>query len=149
MRADIIYGPSGSGKTTRGVELLEISQNTVWIERDKYRSQIIPQFMRSGWTEYRPNRYWEGIVSGVWNHNFHLAIAGGFDILVTDTLCKIRDRQNLTDILTHYQYEVKFTRISTSMEDCIVRDSLRGNLSVGESVIHKQFENLNKHREHV
>ncbi|MCK9530466.1 MAG: AAA family ATPase [Gammaproteobacteria bacterium] len=144
MEALIIYGPSGSGKSTLAESVLDGAEYAVRIERDVIRAEVIPGFHENGWNGYKPFSPWEDVVTFYWHSEIYRAQELCRNIIISDTLCKKKERDKVKFLLETLGYEVEFFRMDTSLETCIKRDALRDNRSVGETVILQQFENLNK-----
>lgn len=156
MKALVIYGPSASGKSTLASSVWE--EPSVWginmyytrnIERDVIRKETIPGFRDTGWEGYNFDSGMERVVSFYWDRELHNAFESGRDVVISDTLCKVGDRRKLNSLLWYLGYDVQYTRMPTSLEECIERDSKRGIWEVGEDVIRRQWDNLNKHSGHI
>lgn len=156
MKALVIYGPSASGKSTLASSVWE--EPSVWgineyctsgIERDVIRKEVIPGFRDVGWGGYDFDSGMERVVSFYWDSELNFAFEHGRDLVISDTLCKVGDRRKLYTLLRYLGYEVQYTRMTTSVEECIERDLKRGIWEVGEDVIRRQWDNLNKHSGHI
>ena len=144
----IVYGCSGSGKTTYAKTKFDEMDGWVKrIERDQIRTER--GLLRNGWQGYKFRGEDEYAVTAEWWRDLWYSVESDEDIIVSDTLCKIQDRRNLYHFLVAQGYFVRFVRMNTSLEECVERDSKRGIMSVGEKVISRQWENLNKHEEHI
>ena len=130
----IVYGPPGSGKTTKARELIEGMESVFHLERDRIRFDILKL---GDWNTYRFSPQKEYIVDALWKYcilrNEH------DNIVISDTLCKKADRENLIALLEWMGYDVKLVRMDTSLDECIERDKFRENLSVGEEVIKRMW----------
>lgn len=149
MKATIIYGVSASGKSTRAQNLLNRPDDySWWIERDKIREYVYPNFSELGWRGgFHPHL--ENIVTYEWHIEISKVVERKEDLIISDTLCKIQDRRNLKNLLEYLGYEIEWIRMDTLLDLCIERDKKRGIWSVGEDVIQRQWFNLMKHEEHV
>lgn len=150
MKAFIIYGTSGSGKSTKAHELIQERSmlEDVWfdygshIERDKIRFEWLNL---GDWKTYKHDHRTEAVVDAIWKYQVVRCAQSESDIIISDTLCKVSDRVNLCSLLQRLGYnEIELIQMQTSLEDCIARDAERGNFSVGEEVIRKQYANLMK-----
>lgn len=149
MDALVIYGVSGSGKSTFAEEFNSDEFTTLNLERDNIRKRFIPNFSFEGWKGHSFNSGWEEIVTYEWHKDLSYGAEKGLDLIISDTLCKVGDRRKLGFLLKHLGYDVLYYRITTSLEECIERDSKRGIWEVGEDVIRRQWDNLNKHSGHI
>lgn len=143
MKAFLIYGPSGSGKSSRATDFIfdPCNNQPLWIERDIIRFQVL---RLGSWKEYKINQTTENIVDAWWKYNIIRASIENSNIIISDTLCKPADRDKLERLLLHLGYSVEWIRMNTSLEECILRDSKRGNMSVGEKVIRSQWDHFVK-----
>lgn len=141
-QAYVIYGPPGSGKTTYAKTLLYGLNPSIHIERDNIRSDI---YGLNSWADYKFSIEKEFVVDAVWKS---LITRNVENIVISDTLCKKKDRKNLVELLKWLGYDIHMHRMSTNLEECIRRDALRGDRCVGEFVIKRMWENLNADNEH-
>lgn len=137
MKAILIYGVSGSGKSTLAKKYLEENPMTIHIERDIIRFQNL---QLGNWKTYKINSATEFLVDAYWKTQILNSI--GYDLVISDTLCKVNDRYNLRKMLGHFGYNVEEITPIVTLEECIERDKLRGGFSVGEQVILRQWANL-------
>lgn len=150
MKAYVVYGISGSGKSTKAEKLFyDVPCGYCsWVERDRIRGHIYPNFDEVGWTGGF-HHHLEPIVTYEWHVAVSEAVKQESDLIISDTICKIQDRRNLKNLLEYLGYEIKWIRMDTPLDLCIERDKKRGVWSVGEDVIQRQWFNLMKHEEHV
>jgi predicted kinase len=150
MKAFIVYGTSGSGKTTKAKEIIQnrCADEDVWfdygshIERDNIRFEWLNL---GNWKTYKHDHRTEAVVDAIWKYKIVHCAQSESDIIISDTLCKLSDRVNLCSLLQRLGYkEIELIQMQTSLEDCITRDAQRGDFSVGEEVIRKQYANLTK-----
>lgn len=139
MKAVLIYGVSASGKSTLAEKYLEQNNNMVHVERDKIRFEILDL---GNWKTYKINPATELIVDTYWKALIYMASGSGYDVLISDTLCKASERSNVRKMLGHFGYDVEEITPIVTLEECIERDKLRGGFSVGEQVILRQWANL-------
>ena len=150
MKALIIYGPSGSGKTTLAKKYWkswshsEGSPGVLHLQRDDIRFD----FLELGdYSTYRFNHKTEDIVDFYWKSSIYEALSNRYDLIISDTMCKLSDRNKIKLLLDFSGYDVEFIRMNTNLTTCIERDSSRGGFSVGEDVIKRQWEHFIKNNE--
>lgn len=150
QKATIIYGVSGSGKTYESIQWANLYNHGIkWvslIERDEIRFY---ELNLGDWKTYKINPVTEYMIDVYWKYYILRAIENGWDIIISDTLCNIRDRRNLYELLKFHNYRVEFVRMETPLDVCIERDRSRGGMSVGEDVIRKQWDKLVKNLSHI
>lgn len=149
MKATLIFGPSGSGKTTKVNKILDsfcscsdkyIEDRPAWVERDYIRFKVLGL---CDWRQYKPDHKTEKIVDAYWKHALVEASLNERDVIISDTLCKENERNNVVDLLKGLGYtDIELIRMDISLEKCIERDSGRGVFSVGEKIIRRQWDNF-------
>lgn len=108
------------------------------VERDRIRFDILKL---GDWTTYRINGRDEFKVDALWKSmivNNHKP-----NLVISDTLTKKSDRDNLVALLTYLGYDVTLIRCWESLETCLERNALRGNFKVNEDVLISMWNKLN------
>lgn len=153
MKAYVVYGVSGSGKSTKAKDIVyegfDAGISLLSVERDACRRFISPYFSEHGWSGEGFPAYLEEAVTHEWHFRVHLALNHNNGVIISDTLCKVGDRRKLKNLLEYLGFDIDWIRMETPLEVCIERDNNRGIWAVGEDVIRRQWENLQKHKEHV
>lgn len=133
-KAWIVYGPPGSGKSTEARALAQGMKSVRHLERDIIRFDVLKL---GNWNEYRFDPKKEYIVDAIWKY---IVLNNDYnDLIISDTLCKKSDRDNLVALLQWIGYDVELIRMNTSLEECIERDKIREGYSVGEEVIKRMW----------
>lgn len=134
--AILLCGPPGCGKST----LAQMFKEDGYFElnRDAIRFSFVDP--RGDWTTYQFNSKNESTVQEVWNVTLNLYIKFRFNIVVSDTLCKRKDRNKLKNKFMKFGYDVIVVTINPSLQDLLKWDASRGNMSVGEEVVKMKKE---------
>lgn len=140
MEAIILCGPPACGKSTQAKHFVEVG--LVEINRDNIRfNNILPG---GDWTTYKFSKKNEKEVTRIWWELVRSCAFNGKDIIISDTLCNSHKRQNVVDELKDLGYSVDVVVLHVPLKTLIERDSRRGKFSVGEAVITRMFNELNK-----
>lgn len=149
----LLYGVSGSGKTTFAKELVkeiewESESPAYIVERDSIRKLLRPN-MKS-WDEWKFTEFMEGEVTRIQHSDIKTLIRynpkGAF-IIVSDTNCTVQSRNKWKKFAEENNIQIIAQRTMTSLEESLERNSEREDFKVGEDVIRKQWENLQRHEE--
>lgn len=125
----MLSAPSASGKSTKAVEMLKADGNAVRINRDDLRKMSIPK-----WTPKREKWVIAAEVA--------LAKAAGHlkqNIIIDDTNLLPVDEARWVEVAQELGYQFKKVVLEVPLEECIRRDSLRGDKRIGRSAIERQF----------
>lgn len=145
MKAIIVYGPSGSGKSTKAEEYLSTVSTLTHYERVERDLIRFDRLKLGNWKTYKPNSDTEYLVDAIWKFLIVRTSVLEDNLIISDTLCKANERRKTIDLLKGLGYtDIHLTRMDTPLVECIRRDALRGDMSVGEDVIRKQREHFIK-----
>lgn len=146
-RLIVLRGPSGSGKTTVAGELVQsateyangkpVNIKMVAISRDEFRAMFNGQRLGLGRQEQAVTAAQDATVLAV--------LATGLDVVVHDTNLRDSDIRRFDRLAKQAGAEIHVVDLrDVPMDECIRRDAIRaarGERSVGEDVIRKQFAN--------
>jgi predicted kinase len=137
----VVVGISGSGKTvlTRGW-ILNGYGRVLRFNRDNLRAMMYP-----GVTWDNGGKRNEDIVRRYEQEGVKAALRAGHvtEVIVDDTNCVLRTRHGWEEIARDARAKFRLVLMTTSLEDCIERDSKRtGTECVGEKVIRGQYKTL-------
>lgn len=133
----VMVGVSGSGKSVLAKQWVNRGRgDVVRFNRDSLRAMLYVDVPWSNHNEELTRRYArEGVI---------LALRMGRTVIVDDTNCSVRVRNELEEIARDCRAKFRLTVMSTPLDVCIERDSKReGKEKVGEGVIRKQYKDLN------
>jgi len=130
-------GISGSGKTTWAKQFILDNPRYVIISRDDIRASMCKGGILD-WSSW--NWKWEKDVTKTQLalsecYSFNQDLDG---IIIADTNLS-RKALALALKCKSLGYQIQYKEFDLSLEECIVRDSFRGKLCVGESVIRQQY----------
>lgn len=133
MKAKITIGVSASGKTTYA----GMQSNFTTISRDDIRfGMVSPQ--AKGWKDYDFAN--ESKVTAIQHIEIAKAHMNGENIIIADTNLTSKIRRNMTKCLKDLGYEVEWVIFHIDKEQAVERDSHRRNMTVGEEVIERQYQ---------
>lgn len=136
----IICGAPGSGKSTLAREFVEAGYYE--LNRDFIRFNDLK--LATGWHDYVFSRENENKVHKIWQLKFDTFSLSKSDFVISDTLCKGKDRRRYATKLTKMGYDVVVVELNPSLEVLIERDKQRGNFSVGEEVVTRKWREMNE-----
>ena len=139
IRAIICIGISASGKTTWAREKLASDpENWAIVSRDDIRTDL--QGGTLDWSKWN----WKDEDKVTVNHCLALRQArdSNKNIIVADTNLKQKTISDLSTRLRALGYDIEYKIFDIDGDEAILRDKLRGSLSVGQSVIQKQIESF-------
>ena len=119
----VLQGLPGAGKSTWAKEWVNESPTTrIRVNRDDIRRMLGPYWI--------PQR--EDLVTLIETSMIELAMQNGYDVVIDATNFKYAKWQF---IATAGKYEFELKVMDTPIDECIKRDSKRGDQSVGKDVI--------------
>lgn len=139
----VLVGPSNSGKSTWGNEVVEQSNNTIMIGRDKFREMITgldEQHIEAFYSWPDRDRY-EDLITELCTAAIEVALANDFEVIVDNTHLTIGAvREALFALLQHDYEEGNFQIVvfNTSIDEAMERNRYR-NRKVPNEVITKQY----------
>lgn len=136
----IIAGAPASGKSTLANEF--VKEGFFELNRDFIRFNDLK--LGTGWHDYNFNRENENKVHKIWQLKFDTFSSSRSNFVISDTLCRDKDRRRYANKLTKAGYDVIIVVLNPSLEILIERDKQRGNFSVGEKIIREKWEQLNE-----
>jgi predicted kinase len=143
----LMVGVSGSGKSFVAKEMVRRSYGDITrLNRDDLRAML--------WPGVTWNRALEDITKDVQKNAATLALQRGKDVIIDDTNCIRNVRQKWEEFASEMRVKFRIVVMTTPLDECIKRDEERGKICpecgvakgvpVGELVITKQYEDLNK-----
>lgn len=132
----ILVGMSAAGKSSFAgmVSATEINRDAIRF------GKVMPEAY--SWKDYKFTGENESAVTRIAMEYFNEAVKYGEDIIISDTNLNKKIRRKWIKDLQKAGYSVKIIVMHVSVEDAIERDSHRRNRVVGESVILRQFDQL-------
>lgn len=143
MKATLTVGVSGSGKTTWARQEAQRTY-TLITNRDDLRFSLTGA---TGWHEYSFINKTEKMVSELQVATVKMAADQKRDIIIADTNLSPRIRSNWFLLLKQLGFYVEVKEFDVGFEEAMRRDALRGNLSVGEEVLRRQWADWIKYKE--
>lgn len=130
-------GVSGSGKSTFANQLVQMGWGEV--NRDYWRFSLFTNGVQD-WNLYKFTKQREDLVTQHCEATFHGWVAGGYDVVVSNTNLNQKDHDywKAKAEAVGYEFEVKYFPITLSK--AIKRDKKRGALAVGQDVLFDQWE---------
>jgi predicted kinase len=129
----LFQGESGSGKSTVAKQFVEDHPNFIRLNRDDLRLELAndPNAPKGG--------KFERFVALVEKSRADKALKDGFSVVLDNTHLNPNTVDSWRNFARH-KAEFDIYRMTTPMEECILRDSKRvGKAHVGMAVIHRQF----------
>lgn len=124
----VMVGIPGSGKSTIAESLK--NDHTVIFSSDAYREKIFGDAS----VQCAPSVVFETMYSDAIS-----ILKSGKSIIIDATNIKIKDRKNVIKKFTNYSDNIVAIIVNSSIENCIIRDSMR-NRTVGEEVIKNMYK---------
>lgn len=138
MKAIMTVGVSGSGKSSLAASYDDYYR----IERDLIRfTKLRNQY--TGWKGRKPYKMIqenEAMVNRIQDAEIKICAANRANIILSDTWLDKKHRRAMYAKLKSLGYEIKVVVVEVPLLEVIERDSYRGNLSVGEEVIRRQWD---------
>lgn len=135
MHAIVTVGISASGKSSYAGML----PTYIEVNRDDIRFGIVMPEAK-GWKDYEFSDKNEAAVSRIQYNMMILAKEAGENIIISDTNTNNKTRRSMIGKLKSLGYSVEVVVIQIEEEEAIKRDSFRGNRSVGEETIKRQYQ---------
>lgn len=127
----ITIGVPASGKTTWARQRALMDENTTIVCRDDIR---LAMGMRTGVDENKVTR--------IHRAQIEAALLEGMDVIVADTNINKVFRNRLIKFAHEHGADVELVPFKISLDEAILRDSQRGDLSVGADVVRKFHDML-------
>lgn len=135
----MLQGLPGSGKTTWATETLHNlgTDHCVVVTRDTIRAELYANSGVFSWKTYAFTPEHEDTVTQEQVKQIRAGLAAGKTVISADTNISHRARTMLSELAHEFGVPLEIKQFLTDPEECIRRDALRGNESVGEAVIRK------------
>lgn len=144
MIAIITVGCSGSGKSTFAKELVKHSNNYVEVNRDNIRFEHFCNGVHD-WSLYEFSKENEKIVTSIHDAEIVKAFMDNKNVIISDTNLSNYYRSVLHSRLIKIGFDhIRNQFFNVPYGELLKRNSLRGKLSVPESVLFKQFQSFQK-----
>lgn len=144
MKAIVTVGVSGSGKTTWAKQFVKDNETDLnqWsiVERDSIRDSVSRRMLGHPLSWRSWDMKLEPKVTLHQRISLEMAAKNGMNVIVSDTNLKKARRDELANFLEKLGFQVELMFFDVKLRDAIVRDRLRGELSVGEGVIRMQYK---------
>lgn len=141
MDAIMTVGVSGSGKSSLAQTYDDGSYALV--ERDLIRFTGLGKRF-TGWRGQNPYKMTnenEGVVSRIQRDMiWYAATNEGLNLILPDTWLSKKFRREMYKTLSELGYDISVIVVEVPLKVAIERDSYRGNMSVGEDVIRRQWD---------
>lgn len=140
MQAIMTVGVSASGKSSYA-HMMELEGYEI-VERDHTRfTKVMPE--STGWKGKVPYKFTNENEAKVTIHVFGQIAAQavfGENIILSDTWLNKKNRRKMYNFVKKLGYDIKVVVFEVPLNVVIERDSYRGNFSVGEEVIRRQWD---------
>ena len=127
----LTVGIPASGKTTWARKEARERGNTVIVSRDDIRHA-------HGWR----SGHSEDLVTRIHRAQIEAALLEGLDVIVADTNINRTFRNRLIKFCHEHGADVQIVRFEISLDEAVLRDSLRVEHKVGADVVHKFYNDL-------
>ena len=133
-------GPAGCGKSTYSCDLVASDNKFVRVSRDDIRAMLF------GFTKDDDHKlyyfrkdlgYCEQVVTQVQDNIIRASLYKGKSVIMDSTNLKV----SYINHFKHFGYPIELAIHTTSLEECIERDSKRGRV-VGKEIIERQYKDF-------
>lgn len=136
----VLVGPSGSGKSTYAIEYIKNNPNTIRVNRDDIRKQIVGELKQDYYS--KPNlKELEGIVTDLQHQNIRHALLQGYSVIIDNTHLKSNYIQEIVDKYNHLA-DINLRLFVLDAINCKIRVATRDSI-VDTRYIDKQIRDFN------
>jgi predicted kinase len=135
----LTIGIPGSGKTTFCKEFLLNNPNYIRISRDDIR-------LMNRFDDTTAYHHYEKLITNQFDLILTEAFNSNFNVIIDNTNLKISNIKQILNVVSNFEFNLKFKILNTPLEDCIQRVKLRDN-NITPEIVEKckmKFDTLMK-----